>query len=321
MAVTLAAAPQEGESRDSCSRFEGDVKDLGKAKSFQVIVHVPVLGKRYRAKFSVEGGAHETGHADGDEPLHSDDYRMELATEPAAVHAGKSVTLLFKLRRSKDGSVVRKLDIVHEKPMHLIMVSKDLGWYAHEHPVPQDSGSLSLTFAFPSGGDYILFAEMTPAGDGRQVFPLPLHVKGTPKSGPDLDQDLGVTRRIGDYAVTVKIKPRPTAGTAVTLAYHVRKGGKDVTDLEPYLGALGHCVFISKDGGRYLHSHPVHRKAAHHHGHHGESGADAGPRVSFHTTFPVPGIYKGWAQFKHRGKVLTAPFVVQVQEQGHRHGR
>ena len=40
----------------------------------------------------------------------------------------------------------------------------------------------------------------------------------------------------------------------------------------------------------------------------GESGAT----VSFHARFPEAGLYKAWAQFKHRGRVFTVPFVLKV---------
>ena len=38
-----------------------------------------------------------------------------------------------------------------------------------------------------------------------------------------------------------------------------------------------------------------------------------GPEVMFHTSFPKPGLYKVWGQFKRNGNVLTIPFVLQVR--------
>jgi hypothetical protein len=35
--------------------------------------------------------------------------------------------------------------------------------------------------------------------------------------------------------------------------------------------------------------------------------------VMFHTQFPSAGVYKVWGQFQVDGKVITAPFVVQVR--------
>ena len=44
-----------------------------------------------------------------------------------------------------------------------------------------------------------------------------------------------------------------------------------------------------------------------------ETGTTYGPEIAFHHTFPAPGLYKVWGQFKaHDGHVLTADFVVRV---------
>ncbi len=37
-----------------------------------------------------------------------------------------------------------------------------------------------------------------------------------------------------------------------------------------------------------------------------------GPDVMFHTNFPKPGLYKVWGQFQHKGKIITANYVVNV---------
>ena len=39
-----------------------------------------------------------------------------------------------------------------------------------------------------------------------------------------------------------------------------------------------------------------------------------GPYVMFHTFFPRAGLYKIWAQFKRAGRIITAPFVLRVDE-------
>jgi hypothetical protein len=81
--------------------------------------------------------------------------------------------------------------------------------------------------------------------------------------------------------------------------------GQPITDLQPYLGAMGHCVIVSEDGQTYLHSHPeqLFNPTPDTHG---------GPAVMFHTIFPHPGLYKIWGQFQRNGKVLVSSFVVNV---------
>ena len=51
------------------------------------------------------------------------------------------------------------------------------------------------------------------------------------------------------------------------LAFRLERDGEPVTDLTPYIGALGHCVIISEDTQTYLHSHPQQYVASLHAGH------------------------------------------------------
>ncbi len=37
-----------------------------------------------------------------------------------------------------------------------------------------------------------------------------------------------------------------------------------------------------------------------------------GPDVMFHTTFPRDGLNNAWGRFMHKGKIITAGFVVNV---------
>jgi hypothetical protein len=45
----------------------------------------------------------------------------------------------------------------------------------------------------------------------------------------------------------------------------------------------------------------------------GMMSGKGGPEVTFATTFPSSGLYKIWAQFNYRGKIVTADYVVNVQ--------
>jgi len=92
------------------------------------------------------------------------------------------------------------------------------------------------------------------------------------------------------------------------LAFRLERDGKPLTDLSPYIGAMGHCVIISEDTQTYLHSHPEQLAAAPSPDEHG------GPEVSFHTMFPKPGRYKVWGQFKRGDEIIVADFVVNVEK-------
>jgi hypothetical protein len=211
------------------------------------------------------------------------------------------VKLTFTPRRA-DGSVVTGLDVVHTKKLHLIIASRDLSFFDHVHPEPQPDGTLTLDYAFPAPGEYLLYADCTPTGDRNQVFRMPVTVAGTPPPAQPLVVTPAKARVFGDYRVALAMTPSPPqVGDETQLAFTVSQDGVPVTDLEPYLGAGGHCVLLSEDTQGYLHSHPLRT-----------GGARFGPTVVFHTLFPRRGRYKVWAQFQHQGRLLTADFVLNV---------
>jgi uncharacterized membrane protein len=215
--------------------------------------------------------------------------------------AGETIRLTLTPRRA-DGSVVRDLAVVHTKKLHLIVASADLSFFDHIHPQQQPGGTLVLDYAFPQPGDYLLYADITPTGDRNQVFRLPVTVAGTPPPAQALIETPAAARVIGDYRVQLTLSPNPPQRNDETaLAFTISQDGVPVTDLEPFLGAGGHCVILSEDTRGYLHSHPLEMNPQ-----------QIGPTITFHTRFPRPGLYKIWGQFLHHGKPLTADFVVRV---------
>ena len=134
---------------------------------------------------------------------------------------------------------------------------------------------------------------------------------------PEGETELGRVRgALTKYQVALMPMPMSLkAGEDVMMHFQVRDAsGKSVTDLQPYLGAKGHCVILSADPKLYLHTHPTD-------GDHQMEGmstpadaehASGGADVMFHTNFPRAGLYKAWGQFKHKDKIITAPFVVNV---------
>ncbi len=198
------------------------------------------------------------------------------------------------------------LQVVHEKLMHLMIVSEDLSWLDHVHPEPDTSGHFSLRYAFPRGGKYVMFHDFTPANVGRQVVPVELAVEGVAQPARPLVIDDTMHKRVYGYQVTLT---HTALGIDVDAAmtFTLMRGGKPVTDLEPFLGAMGHLVMISEDRASYVHSHPL------------TQNATKGPTVQFNTMFTRTGIYKAWGQFKRHGRVITVPFVVEVSVDGHTH--
>jgi uncharacterized membrane protein len=241
--------------------------------------------------------------------LHDAPYGLDF-TAPSQGDAPLSRNLIFT--PSKDGKLLRDLPIVHEHPMHLTIVSQDLSFFAHIHPVPQPDGSLAIPFQFPHPGNYILYAEYMPIGQRDQIFRFPLAVNVQEllsDADPPLEVTAGDAKPIAGYPeLTAELicQPRtPTAGTHAMLMFRLTDRGQPVTDLESYMAAMGHCAIISQDTQMFLHCHPEQLYPT-------TPDSRGGPVIAFHTLFPKPGRYKIWAQFKRGGKIVVADFVIDV---------
>ncbi len=239
-------------------------------------------------------------------------YRVTVTPDPklaadGKLRAGVATPLAFDFA-APDGSRVTDLEIVHEKLVHLLMVSEDLSWFAHEHPELQPDGKFTLTFAFPHGGKYVLYNDFTPRRAGMQVVPVEIEVGGEKAAPLALKPSADRTTSVDGYTVKLTAATPLTSLRSQDLRVNISRDGKPVNDLEPFLGALGHLIVISEDRKHFVHSHPLPpAKSA------GETAnSHGGPDVVFSAQFPAPGIYKAWSQFQHKGHVITAPFVIEV---------
>ncbi len=294
---------------------------------------------------SAQEAAAKTGehHADEAEAAktHTHSTKLAFSSEPAALPVGKAATWTLKIADAQSGQPVKNFDVVHDKLMHLIVVKNDLSWFNHIHPTHKGNGSFVVTTTLPKAGTYKLYADYTPTGKAQEV---PQHEFATggaqpaPSSVllvPDKMQGAWMTKKViahpegepetkggATYEVALMPMPMPLlAGQDSMLHFQVRDAkGQPIKDLQPYLGALGHCVILSSDTKGYLHSHPMEGGAKHDMSKMGDMKSmkhsappkSGGPDVMFHTNFPSAGLYKAWGQFMHKGKIITAAFVVKV---------
>lgn len=106
------------------------------------------------------------------------DYTVALQTSPARSVAGEPVTMTFAIRTADSGDLVREFETIHERWLHLLMVTEDLAWFEHQHPARGADGLFRLTWRFPRPGRYRLYADFTPADGDNQVKPIDLTVGG-----------------------------------------------------------------------------------------------------------------------------------------------
>jgi hypothetical protein len=176
----------------------------------------------------------------------------------------------------------------HEKPMHLIVVRRDLTGFQHVHPELGAGGVWRVPLTFAAAGQYRVFADfMTEDGTGVTLG-TDVAVAGDYRPRPLPAPS--ATTTVDGYTVTAAGTLTPGRTSMVTLS--ISKDGRPVTDLEPYLGAYGHLVALRDGDLAYLHVHP-------------EEGPP-GPGIAFGVEVPTAGSYRLYLNFQHGGVVRTA---------------
>ncbi len=309
LAMSLALASCAGAGPGGGEQESGEQGGDGSADGMKGMDHGGMTGMDHGAE-GMRGMSMETVDPE------SAGVSVELTSEPAAPQPGEPVTLRYRLTDAQNGQALTNLPIDHERPMHLIAVSKDLEQFQHIHPEVGTDEAYSVTTEFPDAGTYILYDEFV--RDGQSVLDRRELIVGeasdtTASLAPDLSP-----KTDGDVTVALSAPQELRAGEETSFTFTVTRGERLVTDLEPYLGAAAHVAIASQDTEDFAHVHGEAGEAANEEGHEGMGSMDTppaafGPEVSFHHTFPHPGLYKVWGQFSYGGRVITVPYVVEVQ--------
>jgi hypothetical protein len=226
-----------------------------------------------------------------------------LVPAAAPVRRGREVPFSFRVT-GPDGAPVTSYVENHDKELHLIVVRRDLTGFQHVHPVLGPDGTWRVPLDLPAGGTYRVFADFEPVGLGRGLtLGVDVSVPGAFAPEP-LPAPAAVVTTDG-FDVTVGGVDGLVAGREAEIDFSVARGGRDVTDLQPYLGAFGHLVSLRTGDLAYLHTHPADEA-------HGDQRG--GPTVRFGTEFPTAGTYRLFLDFQVDGTVHTADLVVTVEE-------
>ncbi|RZQ62226.1 hypothetical protein [Amycolatopsis suaedae] len=221
-----------------------------------------------------------------------------FAPGTSTLPAGTTQPFTFRIL-GPTGAPVTAFDVAHEKRMHLIVVRRDTADYQHLHPELAADGTWWVNLRLPQAGSYRLFADFAPTGGTPTTLGTDLAAPGefTPRHHP-------ASREATVDGYQVRLDGDLLPGQSSPLRLTVRKDGRDVTDLQPYLGAYGHLVALRTSDLAYLHVHPD--------GNPGDGRTPAGPTVTFHTEVPSAGSYRLFLDFQHAGTVRTAEFTVDT---------
>jgi hypothetical protein len=210
-----------------------------------------------------------------------------LVADTTRFRAGRPAELRLRILDAA-GDTVRDFETEQARRMHLIVVRRDLRRYQHLHPVQGPDGAWTVAdLTLPDAGVYRAFADFR-AGGAQHTLGVDLFVPG-------------------DFEPLALPRPTATAttdGYDVTLHEHpgeigffVKRGGRIVGDLEPYLGARGYLVILREGDLAFQHVHPE---------------TTPPPELAFEPGTTQPGTYRLFLQFRHAGRVHTAAFTRTV---------
>ncbi|HNP72255.1 MAG TPA: hypothetical protein PKK15_14140 [Kouleothrix sp.] len=235
---------------------------------------------------------------------------LSVRTAPAAPLAGQPITLTLDLSDGSTGLPVEDLIAHHDALLHLVVISQDGGFYSHTHPPRSAPGRFSAALAPDRPGRYTVYAEIERRDSGTQVLARDFEVGGAATAAPPQFAGLGPREAGGMQVNVASSTSEPKAGRQATFTFSFSSGGKPVDDLQPWLGMGGHMIARSDDGAIFAHIHAVGPMAPA--GLIG-TGVNYGPDIRFVYTFPQPGRYQIWGQFRHAGQIVTVPLAVDVK--------
>ncbi len=239
---------------------------------------------------------------------------LTVSTE-AAPAAGQPVhgTLTLKTFSGKP-IAPEDLLVVHEHPLHLMIVDPSLTDYQHVHPQPsRTKGEWTFSFTPRFGGDYRLFADFTPIATGLGLYAnADLNVTG-PAAAPNhlAEQAAQAGRAPGfveqdGYRFALIVSPLPIrVRQPIDLRFEVVAVNGGPVPMQPIMGAYAHVVAFDSNRSGFAHLHPNQANPL-------QPPDRLKPTLNFKLTIPSAGRYVIWAQVNLAGKEVFVPFWFTV---------
>lgn len=250
--------------------------------------------------------SHPSGGIDKHGSHTSQAAKIVLADASDKLQSGNPVTLQFHLEH--ENRPIADLVPLHERLVHLIAIREGLDQFSHIHPTVDAGGKMTVQLTFPVPGNYFLYVDYQPMGGSASTAKTQLTIPG------DVIRAMPLIPNESPEITVENLKARVTVDTAKSEAkvtFQIRdEDDTQVSDLQPYLGAMGHLVIVSADGHQYVHAHPI-----------DDAKASLIGTVTFGAHFQQPGIYKLWGQFQRDDEIITIPFVVDYQATGDEHSK
>ena len=237
-----------------------------------------------------------------------------------AVLAGRPTTISFAVKQPSGKPLTQyKTGAGPHTGVHLIIVRDDLAYIIHQHPPAGPDGLLRQTVTFPAPGPYRVLVDVYPNIPGGQPnFQLAQTVK---VAGPYRPKRLAPFKPdlvIDGYHIDMQGHPALHAIQAQFLNVAVTDPRGRKVKLVPWFGALAHAIFFHQGSLDYFHSHVCAPSAPNCGTLAGVSssrvtGRSTAPgRLTIGVLLPEPGTWRLFLQMKLGGRVITAPYTLQI---------
>jgi hypothetical protein len=252
-------------------------------------------------------------------------YRLAGFQPAGKVEPGKPVTVSFTIEQP-DG---RPLTNYKRGPgphtgVHLILVRDDLGTIIHRHPPIGPDGKASEHVTFSEPGPYRVVVDAYPnvpsspsglptAQSNFQLFGK-IDVAGTYRPAP-LPRFIR-TAVVDGYRFELHGHPRLKAIEAGSISVTVTDPHGKPATFTPWFGALAHAIFFRQGSLDYFHTHVCAPGASGCTSILGAArvvGSSSTPgKLRVGVLVPLSGTWRLFLQCRANGRVLTAPFTLEV---------
>ncbi len=80
------------------------------------------------------------------------EFPVRITTAPKILKPGEETLLTFRVEDPSTGKTVHDFEIMHEKLFHQFLISQDMQFFQHVHPIMQADGTFDLDVKFPHPG-------------------------------------------------------------------------------------------------------------------------------------------------------------------------
>lgn len=218
-------------------------------------------------------------------------HDLSITFQQPEARVGEESILTFVLERN--GQAVTELPIMHDKPMHLILVRRDLRYFDHLHPEQREPGVYSVSHTFLAAGEYRLWIDFMD-NDMQHLIDFDFKVTGSGKQMSEQDMLAGLK-------VDFKSPERIVQGQPATFSFTMTdEQGPPAVITEQFLAAAGHLVVIDATQQEFVHAH--------------DETMDQNNVLTFKYTPKTVGKHRAWVQFNYNSKARTAVFEFNVHK-------